>query len=577
MAYLPPRNVLLVSGIFLAVLIGSSGGAVAGHGTGAAGGICVDNSGRNVPCSHRSSGGSNRRATVYNNRGVNLLNRGYRTKSLATVTQAIANFRRANAIQPHWIHQRNLFAARTYYWTLKASKTSNCPARLSYMRNATRTMHYYPAHKKRNLWSRVRKLERLCRQVAKANANRQPVRSPITGPKGVQQQRRQQRSGGVGVADAVTGDVQMCSKGKCRKVKPGQVILFNGVIVTGKTGRIQIRFTDNTVVTVGPNTQLVIDKYAFGADPLYIKRGLIRWVSGLTGGIEKKIHGSGFVMAIRGTDFVLRLNPATRTLTVELLEGALSFKPTGGQAERAISPGVWVIKWFERRTGRQYRIRRVRAYRSAGDRVLARRRAYYDRTLPRKVPAGILKTMKVAPPAAAPACVPTTARYLFSGKNGFGYVVESPGSDIRFRCRGYGKCTGTWYLGGALRGRFMGVFTPNCRFQGYWTAQNIKCGLFSCFRRCSEIKGGTYYWGKVIFQFNATGNNWTGWKSKCNGSSRILYNGRAKGTPRGATSRVNITPKRGTPRRTADGKPYCKDVGGYEAYMNKTGKVCRLD
>lgn len=386
MAYRPTCRRLLVGSTFLAILVGSVGTAFAGHGSGAAGGICVDNSGRNVPCRHRSSGGSNRQATIYNNRGVNLLNRGFRTKSLATVSRAIANFRRANAIQPHWIHQRNLFAARTYYWTLKASKISDCPKRLSYLRNATRTMHYYPARKKRNFWSRVRKLERLCRQIAKANANRQPVRSPVTGQKGAE----------IGVAGAVKGYVQMCWKGKCTRVKTGATVRMGATIKTGPKGRMQVLLLDETAFTIGPYSEITLNKFDY--DPIspagqiiaIMNRGVFRLV---TGKVERKRPNRGIklptgTIGIRGTDFVLRLNPATRTVVIELLEGALSFKPTGGQAERAISPGVWVIKWYERRTGRQHRIRRVRAYRSAGDRVLARRRAYYNRVLPAKRRAG---------------------------------------------------------------------------------------------------------------------------------------------------------------------------------------------
>jgi hypothetical protein len=352
-----------------------------GRGTG----WCTDHNGRNFRCRARTSRGAsrNRTATIYNNRGVDLLNRGFRNKSLATVGQAISSLRRAYQIQAHWIHHRNLFAALTYYWTLKATKTSDCPARLSYMRNAMKTLLYHPAHKKRSLATRVGNLEGVCRRIAAANANRRPVgggtRNPVT------QQRRPQKGVAIGAAAAIAGNVQMCVAGRCTRLSSsGKTIYANATIKTGARGRIQILFNDETVMTLGPHTEIVLDKYAYAAGTTRINRGTFRFVSGkVSQQRNRRLQTPGGSIGIRGTDFVLRVTPRTRTMVVELLEGALSFKATGGQAERAISPGVWVIKWFERRTGRIYRIRRVRVYRAAGDRVLAQRRGYYDRVLPR--------------------------------------------------------------------------------------------------------------------------------------------------------------------------------------------------
>ncbi len=133
---------------------------------------------------------------------------------------------------------------------------------------------------------------------------------------------------------------------------------------------------------------------------------------------------------------MLRLNPASRTLIIELLEGALSFKPTGGQAERPISPGVWVIKWFERRTGRQHRIRQVRVYRPAGDRVLARRRAYYNRILPAKRKAMRSNSGVGSHAARRKWCRDNPGRpgFYIKDKTG-GYIREPSGSYEYYKCR----------------------------------------------------------------------------------------------------------------------------------------------
>lgn len=88
---------------------------------------------------------------------------------------------------------------------------------------------------------------------------------------------------------------------------------------------------------------------------------------------------------IRGTEFIVRLSPAARTLIIDLLEGGLTFTPRGGR-QRNFSSGIRVIKW---NAARRHRIGRIRAYRGAGDRTLARRRGYYDKILPSKRQRGV--------------------------------------------------------------------------------------------------------------------------------------------------------------------------------------------
>jgi hypothetical protein len=45
------------------------------------------------------------------------------------------------------------------------------------------------------------------------------------------------------------------------------------------------------------------------------------------------------------------------------------------------------------------------------------------------------------------------------------------------------------------------------------------------------------------------------------------------------TPELKPSPVKGTGvvSRDAGGQPYCRDVGGYEAYMKKTGEVCRIN
>ncbi len=281
MAYLPIRKVLLVSGTFLAILIGSAGAAVAAHGSGAAGGICVDNSGRNVKCSHQSSGGSYRQAVRLNNIGHDLANRGLRTKSLATLRRAVAYLRRATAIAPNSIARTNLLSALASYWSLKSYYATNCKDKITYFRRGMSTTHHWPARKRQYYLGVFRRLQRSC-GGQESNANRQPVRNPVTGQKGA----------AIGVAGAVKGNVQMCWKGKCTRVKTGATVRMGATIKTGPKGRMQVLLLDETAFTTGPYSEITLNKFDYsplspaGQVLAEVSRGVFRYV---TGKVERKV------------------------------------------------------------------------------------------------------------------------------------------------------------------------------------------------------------------------------------------------------------------------------------------------
>lgn len=75
--------------------------------------------------------------------------------------------------------------------------------------------------------------------------------------------------------------------GSMRELQNGDEVYSGSQIVTGKKSHVTIRFSDESVFSLGPNSQMVVDKYAYDKDPqnnsltTRIIKGSFRFVSGL--------------------------------------------------------------------------------------------------------------------------------------------------------------------------------------------------------------------------------------------------------------------------------------------------------
>lgn len=105
---------------------------------------------------------------------------------------------------------------------------------------------------------------------------------------------------------------------------PGQVgmrIQQSDVLVTGADGSAGIAFTDDSLLSVGPNSVLAIDRFEFdsttnrGAFDSSLKKGTLAAVSGK---ISKESPGAmrvrtpAAVLGARGTEFVVRTSESAR-------------------------------------------------------------------------------------------------------------------------------------------------------------------------------------------------------------------------------------------------------------------------
>jgi hypothetical protein len=101
----------------------------------------------------------------------------------------------------------------------------------------------------------------------------------------------------------------------------GAGLQASDVVVTGADGSAGITFTDNSLVSVGPNSVFSIDKYSFdstthaGEFEGNLKQGRLAAVSGKMvkqSPESMKIRTPSAIMGVRGTEFVVQVDEPKR-------------------------------------------------------------------------------------------------------------------------------------------------------------------------------------------------------------------------------------------------------------------------
>lgn len=120
----------------------------------------------------------------------------------------------------------------------------------------------------------------------------------------------------IGQVKVAKGDVQVERSGTRLAATVGMPVRATDVVVTGANGSAGITFSDNSLVSVGPNSVFAIDKYRFdttthaGEFEGSLRKGKLAAVSGKMvrqSPESMKIRTPSSVMAVRGTEFVVQV------------------------------------------------------------------------------------------------------------------------------------------------------------------------------------------------------------------------------------------------------------------------------
>jgi hypothetical protein len=121
----------------------------------------------------------------------------------------------------------------------------------------------------------------------------------------------------IGLIKVSKGSVQIERGGARVPAAVGASLRASDVIVTGADGSAGITFTDNSLVSVGPNSVFAIEKYSFdstthaGHFEGNLRQGRLAAVSGKMvkqSPESMKIRTPSAIMGVRGTDFVVQVD-----------------------------------------------------------------------------------------------------------------------------------------------------------------------------------------------------------------------------------------------------------------------------
>ena len=120
----------------------------------------------------------------------------------------------------------------------------------------------------------------------------------------------------AGQIKTAQGTVQIERGGQRIAAVPGTRVLQSDSIITGEDGTAGLTLADNSRLSIGPNTVMSLDKYAFdtttykGQMDASLKQGTIVVISGKlvkqTPG-SMRIHTPASIMGVRGTKFIVHV------------------------------------------------------------------------------------------------------------------------------------------------------------------------------------------------------------------------------------------------------------------------------
>lgn len=125
----------------------------------------------------------------------------------------------------------------------------------------------------------------------------------------------------IGLVKVANGSVQIQRGAAKMPAAVGTGLQASDVVITGADGSAGITFTDNSLVSVGPNSVFAIDKYQFdstthvGEFEGNLRQGRLAAVSGKMvkqSPESMKIRTPSAIMGVRGTEFVVQVDPPAK-------------------------------------------------------------------------------------------------------------------------------------------------------------------------------------------------------------------------------------------------------------------------
>jgi hypothetical protein len=159
--------------------------------------------------------------------------------------------------------------------------------------------------------------------------------------------------GHIGAAVAVRNQVTGSQGGQDRALAVGNPVFQNERISTGVSGVAQLMFTDQTTLSVGPRSQVTLDRYVFdpnnsaGNVVVSLATGAMRFITGSQDPHNYQVHTPVASIGVRGT--IVDMLMIDGHMFGILDEGRVIFTLTNGQTIELDHPGQ-AIEFFSNGT-----------------------------------------------------------------------------------------------------------------------------------------------------------------------------------------------------------------------------------
>jgi len=151
----------------------------------------------------------------------------------------------------------------------------------------------------------------------------------------------------IGTTVAVIKDVRATINSKVRKINLRSKVYQNELIETGDAAATQVVLLDETVLSMGPDSSLILDEMVFdpknpeqGTVSLKIGQGLVRIASGYMPSENYSIETPFATIGIRGTEFDVLVDKGGAT-SVVLHRGAVTVTNRTGGVQRLDIAGTF--------------------------------------------------------------------------------------------------------------------------------------------------------------------------------------------------------------------------------------------
>ncbi|MFZ4479069.1 MAG: FecR family protein [Rhodoferax sp.] len=120
----------------------------------------------------------------------------------------------------------------------------------------------------------------------------------------------------VGYVKTVVGEAWVSTAEQRIKAQPGTAVMLGSRLRTGPDAAMGVTFKDNTVMSIGPDTELTVDEYLYAPAQDQLKlsarliKGTLNYISGVIARLKPdavSVKTPTGIIGVRGTQFVAKV------------------------------------------------------------------------------------------------------------------------------------------------------------------------------------------------------------------------------------------------------------------------------